>query len=507
MSMLSIVVGDGEIHEYATGTTAGEVIHNVHGRKSGAVAALIDGIECDMNHELSDGQTVTPILGESEAGLYILRHSCAHLLAQAILEFNPAAKPTIGPPIENGFYYDFHMDPISDEDLRLIEKRMKELVKANLKVEREEHDNATLRSMFADNPFKIEIMDEKIGEGAGSSVYRQGDFVDLCRGPHVPTTAMLRWFKLTSTSTCYWKADASRESLVRIYGWCFANKQDLQNHETLMREAGKRDHRKLGKELQLFHIDEMVGQGLILWTPRGSVVRNELQDFISSHLRRQGYDQVYTPHIGKLDLYRTSGHYPYYQESQYPPLISADQIADLAEGGHSRRTRRGARLAFGPLGQARVWTRIAPPIRVLALTAMAWGLVTLFFIRPRMANYDKIPEGGYRHLIIAWDVSPSMQLDDGGFDSGKQKKRTRAQRGAKVLLSLFERIALDQVRISSVAFFTGAKPVVVDTHDLNVVKNILDDLPLDMAFDPGKPAIMDGIREAVSLARDWPAGM
>ena len=178
----------------------------------------------------------------------------------------------------------------------------------------------------------------------------------------------------------------------------------------------------------------------------------------------------------------------------------------LAEWWHSRRIRRVGRLAFGPLGQARVWTRCAPPARVLALTAMAWGMVTLFFIRPRTANYDQIPEGGYRHLIIAWDVSPSMQLDDGGFDMGKQKKRTRAQRGAKVLLSLFERIALDQVRISIVAFFTGAKPVVVDTNDLNVVKNILDDLPLDRAFDPGKTSVISGIEESVKLAKGWEPG-
>ena len=178
-------------------------------------------------------------------------------------------------------------------------------------------------------------------------------------------------------------------------------------------------------------------------------------------------------------------------------------FAVLAEAWHARRTRRVARLAFGPLGQARLWTRLAPPMRVLALTAMAWGFVTLFYIRPRVASFDKIPEGGYRHLVITWDVSPSMQLDDGGFDSAKQKKRTRAQRGAGVLLSLFERIALDQVRISVVAFFTGAKPVVVDTHDLNVVKNILDDLPLDMAFDPGKTSLIDGIEESVKLAKDW----
>ena len=177
--------------------------------------------------------------------------------------------------------------------------------------------------------------------------------------------------------------------------------------------------------------------------------------------------------------------------------------AVVAEWWHSRRIRRVGRLAFGPLGQARVWTRCVPSARVLALTALAWGLVTLFFIRPRTANYDQIPEGGYRHLIIAWDVSPSMQLDDGGFDMSKQKKRTRAQRGAKVLLSLFERIALDQVRISIVAFFTGAKPVVVDTHDLNVVKNILDDLPLDRAFDPGKTSVISGIEESVKLAKGW----
>ena len=333
--MLKVVVSEDEVHEYAPGTTAGEVIRNVHGRKSGAVAAYVDGEERDLAYELEGDCTVSPLLGESEAGLHVLRHSTAHLLAQAVLEFFPDAKPTIGPPIEHGFYYDFHMDPITDEELKAIEKKMKELVRANIQVTREEHTSESLYEIFADNPFKREIMDDKIEDGVGSSVYRQGDFVDLCRGPHVPTTAMLRWFKLTTTSTCYWKADASRESLVRIYGWCFATKQDLQAHETLMREAAKRDHRKLGKDLQLFHIDEMVGQGLVLWTPRGSVVRNELENFISEHLLRQGYAKVYTPHIGKLDLYRTSGHYPYYQESQYPPLVERDLMAKLAEEGCS----------------------------------------------------------------------------------------------------------------------------------------------------------------------------
>ena len=227
------------------------------------------------------------------------------------------------------------MEPIDEEGLREIEKKMKYFVKQNLKIIREEHDGNTLRQIFADNKFKIEIMDDKLEDGAGSSVYRQGEFVDLCRGPHVPSTSYLRHFKLTSTSTAFWRADSKRENLVRIYGMCYATKEDLQARETLLREAALRDHRKLGKDLQLFHIDEMVGQGLVLWTPRGSVVRQELQNFIGEHLRRQGYSQVFTPHIGKLDLYRTSGHFPYYQDSQYPPLVERELMAKLSDDGCS----------------------------------------------------------------------------------------------------------------------------------------------------------------------------
>ena len=216
MTMISVDVGSDEPHEYALGITTGEVVVNVHGKKSGAVAALVDGIERDFSHVLDANCSVEAITGDSEAGLYILRHSCAHLLAQAVTELFPDAKPTIGPPIEHGFYYDFHMDPIGDEELRAIEKKMSEHVRANHAVIREDHGNDVLREMFGGNPFKLEIMDDKIGHDVGSSAYRQGDFVDLCRGPHVPSTAHLRWFRLTSTSQAYWRADSKRESLVRI---------------------------------------------------------------------------------------------------------------------------------------------------------------------------------------------------------------------------------------------------------------------------------------------------
>jgi len=322
---------DGALHEFSEGIKAREVFRNLHGKKNNAIAALVNGEEKDLSFTLNENCEISTITGDSDEGLYILRHSCAHLLAQAVTQLFPDAKPTIGPPIKHGFYYDFEMKPISEDDLRTIEKLMKKLVKQNITIQREEYNNETLRKMFANNPFKMEIMDDKIGHDVGSSAYRQGDFVDLCKGPHVENTSKLRWFKLTNTSQAFWRADSSRETLVRIYGMCYSSKEDLQARETLLREASKRDHRKLGKELQLFHIDEMVGQGLVLWTPRGSIVRNELQKFISEHLNLQGYQQVHTPHIGKLDLYRASGHFPYYQDSQYPPIIERNTLHKLSD--------------------------------------------------------------------------------------------------------------------------------------------------------------------------------
>ena len=321
---------DGALHEFAEGIEAREVFRKIHGKKNNAIAALVNGEERDLSFTLEKNCEIDIITGDSDKGTYILRHSCAHLLAQAVTQLFPEAKPTIGPPIEHGFYYDFQMKPIGDDDLRKIEKLMKKLVKQNISIQREEYNNENLRKMFADNPFKMEIMDDKIGHDVGSSAYRQGNFVDLCKGPHVENTSKLRWFKLTNTSQAFWRADSSRETLVRIYGMCYSSKEELLARETLLREASKRDHRKLGKELQLFHIDEMVGQGLVLWTPRGTIVRNELQKFISEHLNLQGYQQVHTPHIGKLDLYKTSGHFPYYQDSQYPPIIERNTLRKLS---------------------------------------------------------------------------------------------------------------------------------------------------------------------------------
>ncbi len=322
--MISVDIGEDDPHEYANGIMVGEVIKNVHGRKSGAVAALVDGEERDMSFNLETDCKVEPIIGETEEGLYILRHSCAHLLAQAVTQLYPEAKPTIGPPIEHGFYYDFQMDPIGDEELREIEKRMKELVKENLPIEREEHDNQSLREMFGNNPFKMEIMDDKIGHDVGSSAYRQGDFVDLCRGPHVSLTSQLRWFKLTSTSQAYWRADRDRESLVRIYGMCFATKEGLKLRQRQIEEAARRDHKKIGKEMGLYMIDELIGKGLPVWLPNGETLKSEIERFAVETEEAYGYVRVTTPVLGKKELFETSGHLPHYSEGMYPPMKMDD---------------------------------------------------------------------------------------------------------------------------------------------------------------------------------------
>tara|TARA_B100001142_G_scaffold271152_1_gene277541 strand:- start:3782 stop:5740 length:1959 start_codon:yes stop_codon:yes gene_type:complete len=322
--MIQVKINDEETHEYASGITAGDILENVYGKRSGAVAANIDGIERDMSFKINENCKIEPILGESEQGLYILRHSCAHLLAQAVVEIFPDAKPTIGPPIEHGFYYDFHMNPIGDSELKKIEKRMNQLVRENIKINREEYENNELREMFQKNKFKIEIMDEKIGNEVGSTAYRQGDFVDLCRGPHVPSTSHLRWFKLTSTSQAYWRADRNREPLTRIYGMCYATKEGLKERQRQIEEASKRDHKKIGKEMELYMIDEMIGKGLPVWLPNGEILKSEIEKYALETEEIYGYDRVTTPVLAKKELFECSGHLPHYAEGMYPPMEMDD---------------------------------------------------------------------------------------------------------------------------------------------------------------------------------------
>lgn len=277
--------------------------------------------------------------------LQTVRHSCAHILATALLRIWPDAQFAAGPPVENGFYYDVDLaHRISPEDFPRIEKEMRKIIGSNQEFLREEVSReealtlgrqgrlAALSDRSAPSLFKLDIL-ERIPEGEVISIYRNGDFMDLCAGPHVAHTGKVAAFKLTHVASAYYQGDETKPQLQRIYGTAFPSQQEMDRHFELLEEAKKRDHRKLGRDLDLFVIDDSVGQGLILWTPRGAIIRQELQNFLSHHLQRQGYEQVFTPHIGKLGLYRTSGHFPYYSESQFPPLIERETLACLADEG------------------------------------------------------------------------------------------------------------------------------------------------------------------------------
>ncbi|HRQ89432.1 MAG TPA: threonine--tRNA ligase, partial [Bacteroidia bacterium] len=256
-----------------------------------------------------------------------LRHSCAHVLATAIAKLWPDAQLAAGPPVENGFYYDVDLaHRITPDDFPKIEEEMTKIVKENQVFEKTEVSRAEALELAQkgrlaalgerDTPshFKVDLLND-IPEDEAISLYKNGDFWDLCAGPHVPRTGNCKAFKVMSVASAFYKGDAANPQLQRVYGTAFKNKTELEEHLVRLEEAKQRDHRKIGKELDLFHIDEAVGQGLILWKPKGSVIRLELQKFIGEHLERQGYSQVFTPHIGKLGLYRTSGHFPYYAES------------------------------------------------------------------------------------------------------------------------------------------------------------------------------------------------
>jgi len=264
-----------------------------------------------------------------------MRHTTAHVLAQAIRERMPAAQMGVGPVIDNGFFYDFQLpEQLSEDDFPAIEARMREIVKADLPMVRwsEPREEARKRCETLEQIFKVRLIDD-LPDEAEISFYQQGDFVDLCKGPHVESTGKIGAFKLMSIAGAYWRGKADNEQLTRVYGVAFETQDELDTYLIKLEEAKRRDHRVIGKHLKLFHIDETVGQGLILWTPAGGAIRTELQSFISNELRKQGYDQVYTPHIGRLELYKTSGHFPYYAESQYPPLVQRDFLADLAGEG------------------------------------------------------------------------------------------------------------------------------------------------------------------------------
>jgi len=269
--------------------------------------------------------------------LETLRHSAAHVMATAVLRLFPDAKCDIGPPTEQGFYYDFDLEhKFTASDLEAIETEMKKVIKENSAFEVKEVSRDEAREFFEKNgqPYKLERLGD-IPEGAPITLYQNNEFIDLCAGPHVRYTKQIKAIKLLSVAGAYFRGDEKNRQMQRIYGTAFDSREALEDHLQKLEEAKQRDHRKIGKEMKLFHIDDKVGQGLVLWTPNGSIIRQKLQDFLLEELTRGGYQQVFTPHIGRLGLYRTSGHFPYYQESQFTPVVDRDMLESLATEGCS----------------------------------------------------------------------------------------------------------------------------------------------------------------------------
>ncbi|WP_322903300.1 threonine--tRNA ligase [Paenibacillus campi] len=322
---IEIKLPDGSLRQYEEGNTIGDVANSIS--KSlfkNAVAGKLDGIVVDLNTPLHNGALVEIVTADSADGLEVIRHSTAHLTAQAVKRLfgNKEVKLGVGPVIEDGFYYDMDLEhPLNPEDLQKIEKEMERIVNENLPITRREVSRAEALNIFheLEDPYKIELI-EALPEDSIITIYDQGEFFDLCRGPHVPSTGKLKVFKLLSVAGAYWRGDSKNKMLQRVYGTAFNKKPELEQHLHFLEEAKKRDHRKLGKELGMFTFSNLVGQGLPIWLPNGAKLRRTLERYIVDLEEKLGYSHVYTPVLGNVELYKTSGHWEHYQEDMFPVM-------------------------------------------------------------------------------------------------------------------------------------------------------------------------------------------
>ncbi len=290
------------------------------------VLAKVDGEVVGLDFPIDKDAEIRWIFPDSEEALDILRHSASHLLAQSVLELFPGTKTGVGPAVENGFYYDFLREtPFSVQDLEAIETRMKEIAGQDIPVQKLIYSKDEATRVFQDlgQELKVELIREKGGDQV--TCYRQGSFIDFCLGPHVPSTGYLKNIKLLSVSGAYWKGDERGQQLQRIYGTAFFEKKKLEDYLTLLEEARKRDHRRLGAELDLYSIDDQLGSGLILWHPKGARIRAVIEQYWRERHWAGGYDVLYTPHIGRETLWQTSGHLGFYKESMYSPMQIDEQ--------------------------------------------------------------------------------------------------------------------------------------------------------------------------------------
>ncbi|EMB54218.1 TPA: threonine--tRNA ligase [Streptococcus mutans] len=325
--MIKITFPDGAVREFEAGVTTFEIAESISkSLAKKALAGKFNGQLIDTTRAITQDSSIEIVTPDHEDALDILRHSAAHLFAQAARRLFPDIHLGVGPAIQDGFYYDTDNEAgqISNEDLPRIEEEMKKIVKENFPSVREEVTKDEAREIFKNDPYKLELIEEHSEDEGGLTIYRQGEYVDLCRGPHVPSTGRIQVFHLLNVAGAYWRGDSNNAMMQRIYGTAWFDKKDLKSYLKRLEEAKERDHRKLGKELDLFMISQEVGQGLPFWLPDGATIRRIIERYITDKEVASGYQHVYTPPIASVDLYKTSGHWDHYREDMFPTMDMGD---------------------------------------------------------------------------------------------------------------------------------------------------------------------------------------
>lgn len=322
--MIKVTFPDGSVREFERGTTPLQIAQSIGSRLAKAVlSAQVNDEPWDLGRPLESDARLRLFTWNDAEAREVFRHSSTHLMAQAVQALFPEARLTVGPPLEDRFYYDIDVQGLSENDFERIEAKMREFAEADYPIERREVSREEARALFAENPYKLDLLND-IPEGETLTLYQQGDWFDLCRGPHVPSTGYLKAFKLLSVAGAFWRGDANNQQLARLYGTSYPSQKELDEHLQRLEEAKARDHRKLGRELGLFYVSPLVGAGLPLWTPKGTALRRALEEFIRDELQKRGYDMVVTPHIASTALFEKSGHMKAYADSMFPTMTSDD---------------------------------------------------------------------------------------------------------------------------------------------------------------------------------------
>lgn len=419
--MVKVSFPDGAVKEFSKGTTTEEIASSISpGLKKKAIAGKVNNELFDLRRPIEEDAAVEIITQGSDEALEIMRHSSAHLMAQAIKRLYKNVKLGVGPVIESGFYYDIDMEEsLTPEDLPKIEKEMKKIINENIEIVRKEVSRDEALKIYEEigDEYKVELIGA-IPEGETVTLYEQGEFFDLCRGVHVPSTGKIKEFKLLSIAGAYWRGDSDNKMLQRIYGTAFFTKDDLNEHLRLLEEAKERDHRKIGKELSLFTNSQKVGQGLPLWLPKGATIRRNIERYIVDKEVRLGYDHVYTPIMANVELYKTSGHWDHYQEDMFPvmkmdneelvlrPMNCPHHMMIYKQGIHSYRELPIRIAELGTMHRYEMSGALSGLQRVRGMTLNDAHL----FVRP-----DQIKEEFIRVVNLILEVYKDFDINDYSF--------------------------------------------------------------------------------------------